>query len=716
MRRPALFFFIFLFCSSLCESVEWSCRERPERLMDDLMIVEYWNCRLCQRLPVHYNHLLQGGYFQMPSARMGGEGELGGGYAYVPPYRLYNLRCQLASHLEISGNYRVFKGVPDPILTPLGFGDLSDKGANFKLALIRPEDSDYELPGLAFGMEDFLGTRAFKSYYFVLTQVFLEPGLEWSVGWGGHHIRGFFGGLSWMPFHQCKDKLLRGLLFAAEYDATPYHDENIEPHPEGRVQKSPINFGLKYRLWDIFDFSLSYIRGEALAFSAAASYNFGTTKGFIPKIEDPLPYIAPVNREPVGCSRPESTLAAELIYAFEEQGFDILDLKLCRESCGRTLRLSLYNNNYRLERDVRRRLDYLLAGTVPENIDRVTVVIESEGFPIQEYHYCMPFVRRFGERCMGGGELAVISPMTEVTRVDKWQCCTLFHKDRRWFCPYILPDFHSFFGSSRGKFKYALGTVFGANGYLPCNLYYSAQFSYLFLSDIDDMKDVDRLNPSQIINVHSDMAKYLKQRGVVFPELYLEKIWNLGCGAYSRLSGGLFQREYGGVGGEFLYYPVHSCWAFGVEGAVLWKRTVGGVGFTNRVRRLDGFVPSYVPFLGVQYFANLYYDWQSTNMEFRFKAGEFLARDFGLRTEISRYFESGLRITLWYTVTNGHDKINGETYFDKGAMISMPLDIFYMRSCRKRWKYGMSAWLRDVGYSASTGRELYNLINENRQN
>jgi Exopolysaccharide biosynthesis protein YbjH len=151
-------------------------------LMEDLLIVNYWNQRLNEKFPISYNHLLQGGYFSMPSARMGKEGEIGIGYGYVPPYILYNARFQLVNFLEISGNYRIFKGVADPVLTRAGFGDFSDKGANLKLSLFSAEESRYQLPGLAIGLEDFIGTKAFRACYVVLTKVFLKQNLEITLG------------------------------------------------------------------------------------------------------------------------------------------------------------------------------------------------------------------------------------------------------------------------------------------------------------------------------------------------------------------------------------------------------------------------------------------------------------------------------------------------------------------------------------------------------
>ena len=78
-------------------------------------------------------------------------------------------------------------------------------------------------------------------------------------------------------------------------------------------------------------------------------------------------------------------------------------------------------------------------------------------------------------------------------------------------------------------------------------------------------------------------------------------------------------------------------------------------------------------------------------------AGKFLANDWGARFELGRKFESGLTITIWYTLTNGHDVINGSVYHDKGIAFTMPLDIFYTCYDRDYWHYGLAAWLRDVG-------------------
>ena len=110
-----------------------------------------------------------------------------------------------------------------------------------------------------------------------------------------------------------------------------------------------------------------------------------------------------------------------------------------------------------------------------------------------------------------------------------------------------------------------------------------------------------------------------------------------------------------------------------------------------------------------------YYHFKDFESEIQFTLGRFLAKDFGGRVTYTRSFESGLELTLWYTVTNLEDFINGNRYFDKGVSFSMPLDMFYMSSSRKTWGYGMSDWSRDVGQRAITGKSLYSMIRDERR-
>lgn len=709
-------FLVFLLVLFFINGIQKVDAEYGDDFLRDMLTIERAKYHYVEPFPVMYNHLLQGGYFSMPSARMGCEGEIGFGFASVPPYHNYNLRFQLDDRLELTGSYRVFRHVDDPILSPHGFGDLSDKGANLKLAILHPEDSGYALPGIAIGVEDFIGTRNFQAKYIVFTQVIRNYQLEFSLGYGAQRICGFFGGVTWMPFRHLCNAYLDPLCFVAEYDAIPYHDETVEKHPKGQKSRSPINVGLKYRLLNQLDLSLSYIRGHEWAFAISTYYNFGNSKGFLPKIDDPLPYLAPVNIEPIGCRRPEEALASDLLFALKGQELDLLSVSLGKDLCENViLRLHVVNPTYYDEKEVRQRLTDLLARLVPNSIDYVHVVIEAtEGFAVHEYRFATTHLESYRVKQMGTYELYVLSPLREVAEPPMLYKRVLFSQYRPWWNFELAPQTHTYFGSATGKFKYAAGLSAALNGFVANDLFYSVQASWLFLHHLDSVGSVDRLNPSQLPNVRTDIVEYYKVRGITLDEAYLQKNWNLGCGYYSKLAAGYFEREYAGVATELLYYPVNTNWSIGLEGALFMKRTPEGIGLTNRVRQFDGFVAHYHPFKFSQAFLDLYYRWTEARLDYKAMIGKFLANDVGIRNEITRYFPSGLRISFWYTLTNGHDKVNGSTYYDKGIAFSMPLDIFYTYSDLSRWTYGMSAWLRDVGIIAETGYSLYDAIRDQR--
>lgn len=684
--------------------------EREFDLFHDLEIVEQVNRSLNDTIPTTYNHLLEGGYFNMPSALMGEEGEMGGGFAYVSPYHLYNLRYQFSERVEITGNYRVFRGIKDPILSQYGYGDRTDKGVNIKFAVLIPQDTDFVLPGFAIGFQDFLGTKNFNSHYMVLTQVFRKLNAEASLGYGKHRINGFFGGFTWFPFLRSNNCYFENIALSAEYDATHYKSEKHEPHPGGRSRKSPVNFGIKYRLFEYIDLSASYVRGEKLAFAASAFYNFGFTPGLQCKRDDPLPY------KPIGPLNCDDDLVQLLICPFEEQCLKLEEVWLSEDCQGRkTLRLSISNERYRYETDVRYRVNDILAGIIPSDISNVVVVVETQEFPIQEYHFPMDFVRLYDQNRVGTYELGVVSPLSDVTFVNPCDDICLYHRKLEYCDVTVTPKYVSFFGSSRGKYKYALGVNVWFDGYLWNDFYYSLVLGYDFTKNLYDLNDMDRLNPSQLINVRTDIVNYLKQDGITVDQAYLQKTWNMGRGWFSRISFGLFEIEYGGLATEFLWCPTQSPWAFGIEAAVLRKRTYSGVGFTDKIRKLHGFHPSYQKFLGSQAFFNVYYHIDCVDMDIELNNGKFLANDVGSRILLTKTYPSGTEVSIWCTYTNGNDRINGRRYYDKGIEISIPLDIFYSYSSQKRWNYGISAWLRDVGAISETGETLYRLIRDERE-
>lgn len=710
---PKRLFFSLLFLPVLLFSLE--PEEEGPSLFSDLALVQEIDKEINDRLPFFYNASMMGGYFNTPSARMEKAGMLGIGAASVPPYAVYGVNFQMFDHLELSGNYRVYNDLLDTAMGAEGFGNVAERIGNIKVGLLIPGDTYGNLPSFAVGAEDFFGTKGFNAQYAVLTQQWVPYNFEITLGWGHGRIKGLFGGAAWTPFRQTALPILNGISLIAEYDANDYKKSPKE-HPKGREVRSRINGGISFVGWDVFQISVFSVRGEKVGGSASIRYPLGTSKGFLPKVKDPIPYIAPIDTEPLGMIRPEKDFSQEFTYAFSDQGLDIYTIYLTFDEKGnQELWIRLVNNRYRQESVVRDRIQHVLAALTPSNIATVVVVVESVALPSHEYRFRVQDLTLYRLGTIGAFEMETLSPMEEVRSAPSPEISSLlFHRTKEIWTFTARPRLLTFFGSSKGKFKYNFGLIASPEGYFFDDIYYKMQVGYSIKSTMWDISDVDRFSPSQLPAVRTDTIRYFQNNTFSLEQAYLQKSWNFGKGVTYRLAVGDFEPAYGGGATELLYYPVDSCWAIGGEFATLLKRHYHGVKFTTKIRRLEGTTPTYEHFIGIQYFLDLYYYFEPLKIRFKAMVGQFLAKDKGVRFEAGRLFESGLRVSLWYTITNAHDKMHGNTYYDKGVSFAIPLDMFLRQSSRNFLGYAMDAWLRDCGAIGETGKPLYNILFEER--
>lgn len=709
------FFFAFSLALAALNAETPSIALSPsDRLFCDLEIVSQIDKKLHDRLPLIINYQLQGGYFTMPSARTFDAGVLGAGFSYVPPYRIWSLGFQFFDHIETTGDYWINSGVMDANFGNLGFGEEADRTANIKLILMRKEDG-FPVPDVAVGWNDFLGTCHFSSFYLAATQEFLPYNFEATLGWGNGRIHGFFGGLAWTPFRNASH-FFKELSLVAEYDANDYKHHPFE-HVAGREVKCRINGGVQLKLWNLLRFSVSSLRGTDWAAAGSIQYNLGATKGLFPKIYDTPTYTSPIDTQPLGLLRKQEELVQEFVFAFKEQGLDLYNIYLVPGKNEKDdLWMKVINVRYREEAELRKRLQHILSSLTPSNIGHVTVVLEADGVVEHQYRFRVEDLKRYAENRLGDGEFRIISPMMDATSTpSSYDAARLYLRNKAIWILTFRPWLGTFFGNSKGKFKYETGFVLGPEGYLFNELYYCINASVTALSSMKDICAQDYNSPSRIINVRTDTIRYHQSGSFHLDQAYLQKSWNWKKGWFSRLAAGYFETAYAGVALETLYYPVNFNWALGFEVANVYKRSYYGLGFQG-VRKLTDNGPIYLPYTGLQYFVDFYYDYKPLNFDFRIRAGQFLARDKGIRLEGGRTFQSGLRVGLWYTLTNGGDMVNRRRYYDKGFSISMPLDIFMNQSSRTRITYAMSAWLRDVGATAATGKPLYNTLYWERYN
>lgn len=684
-------------------------------LFQDLNLINEIDQKEQDHLPYHYNHVLMGGYLNMPSARVNEMGMMAFGFSYVPPYRNYGVTIQPLKRFELGLNYRVFIDIPEPSMGALGFGDDSDRGANMKFQVLRADDGFFYFPEIAIGIEDFYGTKRFHSFYAVLTKSFLDWNLETTIGWGKGRIKGFFGGIGWTPFRHVKNTFLKNLTFLGEYDAIDYKHHPFE-HPQGRHVTSRINVGLSGNLLHFLTFNVSSLRGENISASLSFSCNLGTSKGLFPKVDDPPLYMSPLNIEPLGLLRKEKEFASELVFALSEQKLTPAQIYLTTyEKSGKTLWIKLINRRYRNPLDLKERLTSVLSSLIPNGIDIVLANVESNGILVYEYQFQVSDLKHLRMQKLDWCEFDVLtSPKEPTFSPNCYEGSLLYLQKKPIWTLTLRPQLLTFFGSATGKFKYSAGILAGPEGYLWDQFYYNIQGTYNVKSSLSDVGDMDKLNPSQLFNVRSDLVNYYRTNTFILEKAYLQKGTYLGQGWYHRIAVGYFETAFSGIANEFLYYPLKTNWAIGLEAAVVLKRKYHGLGLTTRVRKFDGFKAKSPHFIGYQYFLDLFYNFKPLHLNFKVSLGQFLARDKGARFEIGRTFASGLYFSLWYTWTNAHDIVNQRRYRDKGFILVIPFDFFLKKSSKTKIGYLLSIWLRDSGARAATGKRLYPTLHDER--
>ena len=683
-------------------------------LFCDLALVDQIDAKATDRLPYHYNYMLMGGYWNMPSARMAAVGTAALGFAYIPPYRNYALTLQALSRVEFGANYRTYIGIPDPMIGDMGFGDFADRGASLKFALLKKEDGFPSfLPEIAVGVEDFFGTKRFHSFYAVATYSFLSYHLELTAGWGKGRCKGFFGGAGWTPFRNSKIPGLNRLTLLAEWDAIDYKNWS-EEHPKGKKIKSRVNAGASLTLFDTIQLNVSTLRGKEIAASVLLYYNLGKSKGFLPKVNDPPLYSFPVNIEPIGYLRKEQELAQELVAAFFEQGLNLYRVEL-KVGAEKELWIKLINVRYREEPVLKERIEKVLAALVPMNVSSTVVVIEADGIPTHAYWFRTADLVHWREGKIGDVELDVLAPMQEpIAPPSQYEGAELYRRRKKVWALTLRPRLITFFGSATGKFKYSFGILAGPEGYLWDQIYYKIQAAYHITSSMADMADRDLVNPSKLLNVRSDTVRYFQRQTVALEEAYMQQGFYIGRGWYGRVACGYFEPAYTGAALELLYYPVRQSWAVGLEVAGVLKRNYRGLGLTTTARKFNGTTYDNIHFIGYQYFLDFYYNFKPLQLEFKASIGRFLARDFGVHFELGRYYSSGFRFSVWYDWTSAHDIVNQSRYRNKGIAFSIPLDFFLKKSSRSMIGYILSAWLRDTGARAATGKRLQRTLQNER--
>jgi hypothetical protein len=160
--------------------------------------------------------------------------------------------------------------------------------------------------------------------------------------------------------------------------------------------------------------------------------------------------------------------------------------------------------------------------------------------------------------------------------------------------------------------------------------------------------------------VRSESSRYYAGWNPKMMRLTGDYLFKLNPDTYARGSVGYLERQFAGVSGEVLWWPVQQDWALGLE--------------LNYVAQRDP--DEFVGFTGYEVatgHATLYWDTGWKGIETAVSAGRYLAGDWGGSLLVQRRFANGWSAGAFVTKTNVSAEDFGEGSFDKGILLTIPL-------------------------------------------
>jgi hypothetical protein len=662
----------------------------------------------------------QSGYINMPSAIVESDGTFSTGFSYDQPYGSFWVAATVLPFLQVTGRYVSVSGIPGfpPSEGDYGknYGRYKDKVANVKLRLM--QESDW-LPAVAVGATDLLGTQLFRGRYAVVTKTFGSPkNVEVSAGYGFQRPEGAFAGVRWAPLS------VPGLALVAEYDAVDYSkDFRASETTAHEHSKGPV-VGVEYR-WGWLGAQVARHR-DHFSGNVFVSIPF-SEREFVPKLYEPTPFDpkkAPPRVTAEEWQRDRGHGAA-LVQALVKQDFKNVRVALD----GDTLELSLTSSRIsNLGRAVGRAARTALA-FAPQDTRAIRISYSKLEQPVATYQfmdlqrlsdYLTGLVDRdtflqtvdiryarpddeLGED--GQALLAAVRGEDDGLRLQAGadgNIVQVASEDREANRFKVVPKISMFFNDPSGALRYELWAAGSYDRRLAQGLYLNSDVK---LTLYETVSGVTQPSNSLLPHVRTDVADYKRGGRFKLNRLMLNKYMMPAERVYARVSGGLYEEMYRGVGAQMLYLPKDTRWAADLTVDALQQRGVKGWFDKRDYNTVSGFAALHY---------KLPYDITATA-----RAGRFLAKDDGVRMEFKRRFPSGVEIGAWYAKTSGKDITNPGTpsspYHDKGVFLSVPLNVMLPFDSQNTASVALSPWTRDVGQMVASPGDLYDMIEQPRR-
>ena len=599
-------------------------------------------------------------------------------------------------------------------------GHYLDKGFNVKLS---HKLKKFGSPTIAVGLNDFAGTGLMTREYVVTT--FNNSNFKYTLGlgWGAFSaeksfsnplglfsdsfksrtsvssnydlggnfstdlwFRGdasFFGGLEWYV------PKANGLKFKIEYDPFDYQKLGTYNRAnffdtELRKKDLNINFGLSYRISKFIDTEISFIKGNSvnLRFSFGSTFNNKNA----PKKDYSLKKITSLNVPGDKKYAFYNDLLFnlnrnQLLLQTTELKNDVLKVSISSETISNPIISSYYAA--KLSKDVSK-LHSL-------SVNRFEITNVNTGMELNKISYRRDAFDNKHYKNISIKEHTIISSG------EKSSYLTNEFKPRVIF-PAIFsstsPGIESHIGRPDQPFYYSFTLKNSTQIQFSRNAFLTTDVDYPITDGFSAL--VSRPG-SNLEHVRTDIVDYLRAPGFRLKRLQADYIWSPYKNLYSKISGGMFEQMFGGLGFEALYKPFKRDISLGFEFFSVRQRDYD--------QRFD-----FKKYKVNTYHASLNYFHPRSGILARTTYGQYLAGDKGFTADFSRRTKSGFIAGIFVTRTNVSAADFGEGSFDKGFYFQIPINLFSSKHNTNNFNFKYRPMTRDGGQKLEYQNDLIGLI------
>ena len=208
--------------------------------------------------------------------------------------------------------------------------------------------------------------------------------------------------------------------------------------------------------------------------------------------------------------------------------------------------------------------------------------------------------------------------------------------------------------------------------------------------------EIDRPSDSVLPRVRSEFNRYYQDPDVGIDRLAADYYFKPSDTTFAKISAGLLEQSFGGIGGEILWRPEKSSFAYGAELYYVRQRDFDTLFKFREYDTVTGHVSAY-------------YDTNFYDIDLAVHAGKFLAGDLGATLEATRRFANGWEIGAFATFTDVSFDDFGEGSFDKGLIFKVPFNWGLPYETRSTADITLRPVQRDGGQRLSPGDRLFRL-------